>query len=139
MRTLHGYLTKDCSMSAPSPLWSFSNLHDGMIIDQTGMRYKVNMANPGDCIPELGDQKLLIKVQNVKVQSTDYPNAIKAEDEQPRDSQFVALQVQVNTAGTFVESRTLTITLPNRLSLSVPIQSVPSQLLPWLDTLGQYQ
>jgi hypothetical protein len=74
------YLAKDCDLSAPSPRWSLGDMYDGMIIDQTAVAHQVNASNLSECISEPGDQKLLIKVQNVTIDTgTDvvtYPNAI---------------------------------------------------------------
>lgn len=70
------YLSKDCALSAPSPLWALGTMYDGMLIDQTAMTYQVNANPPGDCISEAGNQKLLIKVQDVTIGADTYPNAI---------------------------------------------------------------
>ena len=70
------YLSKDCALSAPSPLWALGTMYDGMLIDQTAMTHQVNASPPGDCISEPGNQKLLIKVQDVTIGSDTYPNAI---------------------------------------------------------------
>jgi hypothetical protein len=70
------YFAKDCDFSAPSPYLSFSNVHDGMIIDQTAMQHQVNVSNPSDCVSGLGSQKLLIKVQDLTDPPGDYQDAI---------------------------------------------------------------
>jgi hypothetical protein len=70
------YISKDCDLSAPSPRWSLSDMYDDMIIDQTAMTHQVNASNLSDCKSEPGDQKLLIKVQDVTIGTMSYPNAI---------------------------------------------------------------
>jgi len=70
------YLAKDCDLSAPSPHASFTTMYNGMVIDQTANQHQVEVANMSNCVSELGSQKLLVKVENVRVQDVDYPNAL---------------------------------------------------------------
>jgi len=69
------YVSTDCTLTAHPSEWSFSIMHNGMIIDQTGTHYQVNKNDFSDCTA-ISNQQLLINIKDVTVQGTLYQNAV---------------------------------------------------------------
>jgi hypothetical protein len=71
-------VSTDCALTAHPDEWSFGEISDGMIKDQTGTHYLINADNTMECnlSTDTQDQKILIKIQDVTVQGTLYQNAV---------------------------------------------------------------
>jgi hypothetical protein len=69
-------LSTDCALTAHPAQWSFDKMSDGLLVNQTGTFYTLNKNDFADCEGGPGNQKLLVRIEDVMVQGITYPDAI---------------------------------------------------------------
>jgi hypothetical protein len=70
------YLSTDCALTAHPAQFSFDKMSDGLLLNQTETAYSLNKNDFLDCEGGPGNQKLLVRIEDVTVKGVTYPNAI---------------------------------------------------------------